>query len=163
MVERLRSFRGIRGVFRTHSNILGAASNKDNPRAHAVINTRRKLQPRCLTRLWIGILILYKTNMLQISFAKPSWAIWFPFPYFSFEGMYGTYLSSREMPNRNICLLQFFWNFPSLDVFEKITKKKNFYFDLSYRYILFVSFSRSFHFSFLSLFFVSLYYCLHLS
>ena len=38
MVERLRSFRGIRGVFRTHSNILGAASNKDNPRAHAVIN-----------------------------------------------------------------------------------------------------------------------------
>ena len=28
--------------------------------------------------------------MLQISFAKPTWAIWFPFPYFCFEGMYGS-------------------------------------------------------------------------
>ena len=28
--------------------------------------------------------------MLQISFAKPTWEIWFPFPYFCFEEMYGS-------------------------------------------------------------------------
>ena len=28
--------------------------------------------------------------MLQISFAKPTWATWFPFPYFYFEGIYGS-------------------------------------------------------------------------
>ena len=33
----------IRDVLRTHSNIIGAASNKDNSLAHAVINTRRKV------------------------------------------------------------------------------------------------------------------------
>ena len=45
------------------------------------------------------------------------------------------YLSSREMPNINICILQFFRNFPSLEV----SQFSDFYFDLSYRYILFVS------------------------
>ena len=28
--------------------------------------------------------------MLQISIAKPPWAIWFPFPYFCFEEIYGS-------------------------------------------------------------------------
>ena len=28
--------------------------------------------------------------MLQISLAKPAWPIWFPFPYFCIEGIYGS-------------------------------------------------------------------------
>ena len=33
------------------------------------------------------------------------------------------YLSSRKMPNINICILQFFQNFPSLDVFDHAVSK----------------------------------------
>ena len=33
------------------------------------------------------------------------------------------YLSSRKMPNINICILQFFRNFPSLDVFDHAVSK----------------------------------------
>ena len=67
------------------------------------------------------------------------------------------YLGSREMPNINICIMQFFETAHRLwSCCLQVSRFSDFYFDLSYRYIQFLSFSSRFQFSFLSLFFSSL-------